>query len=381
MLLWIGFALLAALVTVAVTSPLLRPRAEGSDTADADIAVYRDQIAEIDAEKERGLIAPAEAASARTEVARRLLQRADEAKSTAQSTAAQARGERNIVFYLSAAFLPVASLAIYLALGSPQMPDNPLAARLNAPIDKANIDDLLAKVETVLRTNPNDGQGWDVVAPIYMRIGRYADAAEAFRQAGRLLGETPKRLSGYAESTILANDGIVNDAARSAYQRLLAAEPDRPDAKFWLAMAKEQNSDLAGAAADYRKLVETLPADAPARKAAEMRLKVVDARLSGKEPPAAAPGQPSDDQIAKMKAMSPAEREAAITKMVEGLATRLKADGKDLEGWFRLARAYKVLGRNNDAVAAIANARKNFQSDTNALAQIDAVAKSLGIGS
>lgn len=382
MLLWIGFALLATLVTAAVTRPLLRPRPAADGDNDADLAVYRDQIAEIEAEKGRGLLAAPEAESARTEVARRLIRRADEARSAEKDAAsARRRGNGHGYFYLAAAFLPVASIGVYLALGSPHMPDSPLQARLDAPINKANVDDLIAKVEAALRANPNDGQGWDVIAPIFMRQGRFADAAEAFRQAGRLLGETPKRLSGFAESSILANDGIVNDAARTAYQRLLALDPERADAKFWLAMGKEQSGDLKGAADDYRKLVDTLPADAAARKAASVRLETVDARLSGKLPARDELGQPSQADILKMDAMSPAERQQFITNMVEGLATRLKANGKDLQGWFRLVRAYKVLGRNNDAASAIADARKNFESDTNALAQIDAVAKSLGIGS
>src|SRR5690606_13131956 len=135
--------------------PLLRRNAAGTGTADADLAVYRDQIAEIEAEAERGLLAGPEAVSAKTEVARRLIQRADEAKATASPAGPQQPGRgHHVAFYLAAGFVPLASLATYLALGSPQMPDDPLAARLNAPVNRANVDDLLAKVESVLRQHP-----------------------------------------------------------------------------------------------------------------------------------------------------------------------------------------------------------------------------------
>jgi cytochrome c-type biogenesis protein CcmH len=77
--------------------------------------------------------------------------------------------------------------------------------------------------------------------------------------------------------------------------------------------------------------------------------------------------------------MSPAEREAFITSMVDRLAARLKDNGKDLDGWMRLARAYKVLGREGDAVGAVASARQNFAGDQAALAEIDKSAASLGL--
>ncbi len=77
--------------------------------------------------------------------------------------------------------------------------------------------------------------------------------------------------------------------------------------------------------------------------------------------------------------MSPEEREAFIASMVDRLATRLKENGKDLEGWIKLARAYKVLGRDSDAKGAIQSARENFAGDQASLAALDKSAESLGI--
>ena len=75
------------------------------------------------------------------------------------------------------------------------------------------------------------------------------------------------------------------------------------------------------------------------------------------------------------------ERQKVINEMVEGLAVRLEKDGKDLEGWMRLVRAYSVLGRTSEASAALAGARSNFAGDERSLAQLNALAQSLGIGS
>ena len=79
--------------------------------------------------------------------------------------------------------------------------------------------------------------------------------------------------------------------------------------------------------------------------------------------------------------MTPEQRQAFIEKMVAGLAARLKSNGKDLEGWMQLVRSYVVLGRPEDANTALAEARSNFAGDDKALAQLQALAQVLGIGS
>jgi cytochrome c-type biogenesis protein CcmH len=249
--------------------------------------------------------------------------------------------------------------------------------------------ELIGRVEQHLREHPQDGKGWDVVAPVYLRLGRYADAAHAFAEANRLEGETVRRLLGFAEATMMAEDGVVSEAARKAAQRVLELEPGRIEARIWLTLAREQDGDLAGAAAAYRELLAGAPADAPWRAAVSQRLDLVDKKIKAEpvehRPVAALPAPPAATSPAAageqpdVAAMSPADREAFITSMVDRLATRLKADGRDLAGWIRLARAYKVLGREDDARAAIASARENFSGDRASLDEIDKSEQSLGI--
>ncbi len=123
----------------------------------------------------------------------------------------------------AAAALPVIGIALYLAVGSPQLPSRPYATRLDTPTDQATAADLVARVEAHLRANPEDGRGWDVLAPVYLRMGDYTQAADAFQKAARLLGESPKRLGGYARALIMLQNGVVNEPARQAYSAL--AEP------------------------------------------------------------------------------------------------------------------------------------------------------------
>jgi cytochrome c-type biogenesis protein CcmH len=79
--------------------------------------------------------------------------------------------------------------------------------------------------------------------------------------------------------------------------------------------------------------------------------------------------------------MTPQQRAEMIAGMVEGLAQRLKANGRDLEGWLRLVNAYVVLDRREDARTALADARRNFADDAGALAELSKLAANLRIGS
>src|SRR5512145_2665241 len=291
MLVWIAFALLTAAVLVPVLAPLARParpeEAEGSADAGA-IAVYRDQLAEIEAERARGLIGAAEAEAARLEISRRLLQTAAGSEPAAPRGGDAVPGPRHARLALGTAVVaPLLALAIYLAHGSPGMPSSPFAARSDAARAEAELADLIAKVEARLAKVPEDGKGWEVIAPVYLKLGRFTDAANAYANAARLQGETVKLLAGLAEASVLASDGIVTERARTAYEKILKVEPGRVEARFWLAMAKEQDGRLAEALADYRTLLKEAPPEAPYRPPLDLRIKEVSRRMAkaSEEPP------------------------------------------------------------------------------------------------
>ena len=384
MVLWILFAVLAAAVVWAVSRPLLAPLPASSPTDDGEIAVYRDQLAEIEAEREQGLLAGPEAEGARVELARRLIRHAEEQERSA-AVSGDARSSVPKAALYAAAALPVVGILLYLAIGSPQLPSRPYAARMETPIEQATADDLIARVEAHMRQHPEDGKGWDVLAPVYMRMGDFGRAADAFQRATRLLGESPKRLMGFARANVMMQNGIVSEPARKAYEKLLAAQPDSIEAQVWLAIAKEQDGDLKSAEAEYKRLLPG--AEDPWKGLLTARLQSVTERLSKPAPdglPAAGDIQPADAMSAAagaMAKMSPEEREKFIGKMVDGLAARLKQNGNDLEGWMRLVRSYVMLGRRDDAATALANARGQFASDERSLAQLNDLAKNLGLGS
>jgi cytochrome c-type biogenesis protein CcmH len=368
MLLWLGFAVLSAAVAGALLRPLFSGARHDGSAKPSDMAVYRDQLTEIEADRERGLISSSEAESARTEIARRLLSAAEKhAPGTADGTQGTLRRQ---VRDATAVLVPLAAIALYLNLGSPGLPQRPFVAPGAKPLEMATREELVAMVEQRLRSHPEDGKGWDVIAPIYVNQGRFAEAADAYKRAIALLGETPARLKGQAEATILVNNGLVTEEARKMFERVLELEPGSGEARFALALAKEQDGKLAEAADEYRRILDTAPADARWKAALEVRL----ARLvrGGGTPTA---------EAAEAASMSKDQRDAFILAMVERLAARLKTNGNDLAGWQQLVRSYKVLGREADASAALGEARRQFKDDAKALGNLDAFAKSIGMGS
>ena len=392
-LFWGCAALLTAAVVLALTRSLVSGvRADQSlpDANTADIAVYRQQLIEIENDTNRGLLTGTEAEAARIEISRRLLEKVEPAAALAPTTLSvperSVRSGAERLFTAIACAVPVVALGLYLALGSPGSPGRPIAERLaRAPTAAADIDELVGRVEARLRTNPSDGQGWDVIAPVYLRLERFTDAADAYRRALDLQGETAPRLAGLAESTVLANDGIVTEVARKAYARLLELDPDRTEARFGLALAKEQDGALEEAEADYYKLIEEAPIGAPWRRFIGERIDAIAARRSQSEPKPAQPrpGQPrpGPSQVEAITALPDPDRRQVILQMVEGLALKLKADGRDADGWQRLIRSWTVLGETPKAEAALAEERKALVGDIKALAEIDAFAKSLGLKS
>lgn len=384
MLFWFLSALLTVVAILALTKPLsARPGEPGvGRTAGAgDLDIYRDQLKEIEVDRARGILDAEEAAAARLEVSRRLLARADVLEGTAAAGAPSQASSRAILpaLYGIAAGLPLIALSLYLYAGAPGLPSQPSAERIaTAPQESARIELLVAQVEARLREWPDDGQGWDVIAPVYHRLQRHREAADAYAHAIRLLGESPRRLAGFAEATIIHNNGLVTEPARAAFEKILKLEPGRLEARFWLAQAKEQDGDLAGAAADYRAMLAETPDDAPGRAVLQERLQEIASSLASAPKSPVSKG-PSATDVAAAQKLSQAERGQMIAGMVEGLAARLETNGKDLAGWQRLLNAYAVLGQRDKAGQALAAARKALSDDQRALAELDTLAKSLGL--
>jgi cytochrome c-type biogenesis protein CcmH len=369
MTLWIIFALMTGAAVFAVLWPLGRKPA--NVTGGRDLLVYRDQLQEIERDRIAGLIGEAEAESAHVEISRRLLAAA-ETETAAPPSAFGAGTRRRRAAVAAAAIVPLVALAFYLKLGSPDVPGQSAFARANEPEEERSITSLVSQVENHLARNPNDGAGWEVIAPVYLRLGRFGDAVTARKKAIALNGNSPARESDLAESLVAVANGVVTDEAKLAFERALAGDAHNVKARFFLGVADEQDGDRNAAAGKWRALLADAPADAPWRDLVAAAL----ARVTGQP---AAPAGPSTDEVAAAENIPAGERTEMIRGMVQRLSDRLHADGNDADGWMRLVRAYAVLGDRDKAKGTAADARRALADRPDEVKRIDDLVKGLGL--
>jgi cytochrome c-type biogenesis protein CcmH len=369
---WIIVAILTAVVALVLMFPLMRKAAASDTGREGEVAVYQDQLRELERERESGLIGDTEADYARAEIGRRLLASAGATSGAAQTPAPR---RHNAAVTFITLLLPATGLCLYIYMGSPDAPDMPLQARLEAP--GSNIELLIAKAERHLAQNPGDGAGWDILAPIYFKSMRLGDAEMAYRNAIRILGDSPERLTGLAETLVAANDGIVIEDARSAFEDAERMKPGNPRARFYLALSLEQAGKMTEARDAFAALLKDSPAGAPWISLVREHLQKTGGDVAAINPQA--PGGPSAADIAAAQDMTPADRQAMIMGMVESLDAKLRENPDNFEGWMRLVRSYGMLKDNAKAQNALKSGLKAFPADSEQGKQLLALAKELGL--
>ncbi|HLB79681.1 MAG TPA: c-type cytochrome biogenesis protein CcmI [Dongiaceae bacterium] len=374
MTVWIVVALMTAATLAIVLVPLLRARrAAVAGRAAYDLRVYRAQLKEIDRDLERGLLGEAEARAARLEIERRMLAAADAGDGApAGGTQLESRVRAAAAIALAAA-LPFGAVMLYLALGTPGAPDLPLAARqTEQPADPAMaaVAEMVERLALRLEETPDDAEGWARLGRSYLVLGRYAESVSAYERAMKLTGDRPDLAGEYGESLVLLHDGQVSAVARQAFETALAGDPGEPRSRYYLALGAAQAGDLQAALDGWVALAKDAPPDAPWLAAVRARIDDVAGQLGvdvATLAPAPAPAPSSDADQAQM-----------IRGMVDGLAARLAANPRDLDGWLMLARSYRVLGEPDKAQGALQSASAAFADDA-AQERIRAAAAELGL--
>jgi len=373
---------MTALAALAVLWPLSRARAVKA-AREADLAVYRDQLAEIGRDAKAGRLPPAEAEAARTEVARRMLA-ADAARETgAGEDPARSARRRRAAAVAALVFVPAFAASLYFALGSPAIPGAPLAERLTASPERSDLAIVVRKIEEHLARNPDDGQGYELLAPVYLSLGRPEDAARAYGETIRLRGPTALRYAARGEALVIAADGLVTAEAAKAFAEAIRLDPGEPGANYYLGLAAAQDGRDQDAARIWGELLARSPPDASYRADLQRALARIG-RAPATPPPAAvqspaAPG-PGAADVAAAARMSQDDRNAMVRDMVARLADRLASEPHDIDGWLRLVRAYAVLGEKDKMADALRNARNAFKDDAAALGRLDDAEKALAAG-
>jgi cytochrome c-type biogenesis protein CcmH len=400
MTLWLILAAIAAVAILLLVAPLWRRPKQNPARAAFDAQIYRDQLIEIERDSERGQITAEQAATARTEIARRLLAVTDAPDRTNESTehmteegarhAAQA-SRRGIAVFVGLA-VPIAAFGVYLVMGSPHLPSQPgLEAQARAPEKKpsdgaAETTRLVAELGQRLKDRPNDVKGWTLYARTLASLGRFADAAAAYQRVTTLAPGDAELMSRYAEVQIFVAKGTITPAARATLRATLALDEKEPRARYYLGLAESQAGKLDEALSIWIALESESGPEAPWSRLLGERISQLALRSgisnddlakrreramaqAGKKAKPAQPLRgPSAEDVKAAQSMSSKDRMDMIRGMVASLSERLKSTPDDLAGWQRLARSYDVLGEADKARDAYGNVARLRPKDPAALA-------------
>ncbi len=371
---WLVAALLTFAATLAVLLPLTRRRQAVLPAEKNDLEVYRDQLREVEADAARGMIDPQSAEQARIEIARRILN-TEKVAVAATAESGESRSGRVLAFVAVLA-VPLVAWGIYPLLGSPDMSSMPLAPRLAAAPDRNSVSELIARAEAHLAQNPGDVRGWDVLAPIYLRLGRASDAANAYRTSIRIAGENPVRVLGLGEALTAVSGGMVTAEAEKLFQKAAELAPDDIRPQYYLAQGEMQDGRPDEAANRLQTFLDKSPADAPWR--GELQKAITSLR----DPAAmqAEPKGPTTEEINAASTLSAGDRQAMVEGMVQRLDETLRQNGEDIEGWKRLVRSYMILNRRDAAQDAFKRGMKALQGESRAELQSFAAGLGLDVG-
>lgn len=371
---WIIITAMAVGATALIAIPLLRERGGGASRGAHALEVYRQQLAELDGELARNVISDIEAKSARLEIERRML-RADDEDNALEIAGAGGRSKngRRAGAAAVALLLPVIAFGVYLTIGSPNLTPNRNSTQVTAA-DPEHMDmvALTEKLAARLAASPDDIQGWMLLGRSYVTLEDFPRAIAAYAKAVALAGDKPAPmvLAEYAETLVQGNNGLVGDDAQAQFRRVLKIIPAEPRSQFYLGLAKAQAGDAGGALADWVALLKQAEPGAPwagavreqAQEVANL-LKVDLASLLAEQAAAPsatksrAPSGPDAGDMAAAAAMPEGDRKQMIEGMVARLAARQESTDKDnVDGWLQLSRAYEVLGRKADSLAALGRA-------------------------
>lgn len=381
MILPLSLALLTAFALVALLLPLLRRRYRVESRAAHDLAIYKDQLAELKREVAGGAIGAEAEKAARIEIERRIL--------AADADGAAARiaeiKPRRFLPAIIGVGLPLLALGLYVEIGNPQLPAQPLASRAKpTPVmaggTEARVRAALDQLRQRLEADPKDVSAWLSLGRLRLGIGQANEAVTALRQAERLAPDDVEVLVALGEALTFEAQGSVTPAARAVFERALTKDPKLAGARYYVGLAEAQAGDAKAALTRWLDLEADSPGDAPwlATLVAEIDRVAKQAGIDPKtirpdrKPRTADPAmpQPGADDVARMEKLSPQEREAAIKSMVDRLAERLKETPDDLEGWRRLGRARGVLGDHAGAAEAWQQADRLKPDDADILASL-----------
>lgn len=269
-LFWVICALLIVIALAFVLPPVLQRSDDAEVVLDeerkqANIAIYRDQLSELEADLRNGIIAEDQYAQDRDETERRLLE--DTATTRSKKAATAPVSARNTAYLLGFG-LPLVAIIFYLKVGEPALITNPApvgappsASSAEAPPERtqAQIEANVAKLAERLKSNPNDAQGWTMLARSYSSMEKYSEAENAYAQATELNPKDADLLAEYAFVTGMAGGKSLEGKPTELINRALKIDPENPKALQLAGSAAFQAKDYKKAIDYWQRVLKKVP--------------------------------------------------------------------------------------------------------------------------
>ena len=310
-LFWIAAVVCVVIALIFVLPALLRARSATGKAArrDVNIAVYRDQLKELEADRANGMVSEEQFQTAKLELEARL---ADDALGAADAAAEPGRAASRALGYTLAGVIPAAAFGLYFWLGNPaalvEIANGSANAQTTAEAVPGNHDfmQMIQQVEEKTRTNPEDGEAWAMLAKTYTVMERWQEALQAYDKAATLLPQDASVLSGQAEAIAILNNRVLAGKPMELVTRALELDPNDIKGLELSGIYAYQEKNFAQAAFFFKRLHQQLPPETPyaqdilaAQQEAE---RLVQTGLTGLDnlanPPPAAESAPAAGQPA-----------------------------------------------------------------------------------
>jgi cytochrome c-type biogenesis protein CcmH len=324
----------------------------GASVMDATTAHFRAQLQAIDADAAMGRLGVAEAIAAKGELAREMIRLKSE-------TPAAPGADGKAAVWVPLLLIAALAVGTYAYLGRPDLPAEPLAQRAAETGSGLNLDQAVKTIEARLAVDPNDLRGWQVIAPVYMQLGRYADAVKALRKANELAPPTADSKADLGEALMMQNGGSIVGEPLQLFRDAVALDPRHVRSLYYVAGEETRTGDYVSAVRDWTALLALGKGDEPWVTTARDGLAYATAQLHPQSTPAPVNG-------------------AQIAAMVDGLDARLKAQGGTIDEWTQLVRSRLVQGDTAAAQAAYEQARKAYP-DAAVRTELDVLAADSGL--
>jgi len=249
------YAALVVLVALVLLLPVLwfgkRNKATAADRKEANLAIFRDQLADLERERKEEVISLEEFEQAHTELKRRLL---EEVGPESDDQAAIARPASRPTAIALLLLLPLAALLGYLLLGNPKALD-PANTAPQKQMTADDINAMVARLAARMETNPDDLNGWVMLGRSYKMLGRYDDAVAAYGKAETLIDQDPELLASYAETLAMASGKGLTGKAREQIDKALKLDPKHGHTLFLAGAAAMEAGDAKNAITYWEALL------------------------------------------------------------------------------------------------------------------------------